>query len=187
LPNALKNHPRYRVKSIGELVRLTKESTAWGSGVDPAEAVAEVFNIKRSSVFFYKRLEKLIPPILERYCDGRISRKVADHLSHLNQTLQTHLVNQSYIDEIADAAQAKALASAKSKDDIDQIMSTWKKEEKVPEYRVHLKVNKAKDSSIIPICVNDTHAEDLKRTFISAIENSGFDQDFKNYILAQLR
>ena len=68
-------NPGIRVRCYCEMARLEKQDSFYGSGVDVNEAVAKLFGVSRTTVFFYRRLEKLIEPLLIAYDNSQITPK----------------------------------------------------------------------------------------------------------------
>lgn len=118
-----KETPRLRIRCYGEYARLTKERASYGSGIDINEEVAKVFGTHRSTVFFYRRVNNLIDPLLDRFCDGQLTRAAATVLCGLPVALQKHIVEKNYVKKM-NRTQLQQLKTAKTIEEVDMIFAS---------------------------------------------------------------
>lgn len=180
-----KETPRVRIRCYGEYAKLTKARASYGSGIDVNEVVAETFGINRATVFFYRRLSNLIDPILDYFCDGKITRVAANILCGLSVDLQKYLLENGYLITF-NKQQYQALRKARTTEDIDKISSAL--EEEIPQYKysVKLKVKKPKDTMVFGICFPKKVEQDCHDLIREAIQKSDIDGESKRFILSQL-
>lgn len=185
LAQRAKESSRIRIRSYGEYAKLTKAAARYGSGVDVATIVAQTFGIGRSSVFFYQRLNNLIDPILDMYCEGKIRRVDVQEICILSKELQDYLYQGGYIEDF-DEAQFKALRHAKTKEDLDNIYLDAKEAEiPVRKYTVKIPIKKPDDAEVVGLCVPSEQKEICQEIIRKAFENSSIDEKTKAFILSQ--
>ena len=181
-----KETPRLRIRCYGEYARLTKERAAYGSGIDINEEVAKVFGIHRSTVFFYRRVNNLIDPLLDRFCDGRLTRAAATVLCGLSAPLQKHLLNQNYLG-LLNRSRLQALKSAKTAEDIDGIFADKAQTEGALDVMTKLTVRQKPDHELFLLSVPKSDIikcrEAIKKT-IGELES--LNEETKKFLLSQL-
>lgn len=179
-----KETPLLRIRCYGEYARLTKERAAYGSGIDINEEVAKVFGIHRSTVFFYRRLNNLIDPLLDRFCAGKMTRAAATVLCGLSLQQQKYLVEQGYIDRL-DPAKTKKLKNAKTNEDIQRIFTANQLPEEEPGRLVKLTV--PKKEAMFLFTVPKEVAAPCRQAILQAISSlTGLTDKDKNQIISQL-
>ena len=184
-----KETPRVRIRCYSEYARLTKAAAPYGSGIDVSAVVAKVFNISRSTVFLYMRLQNLIDPLLDRFCDNILTISQARILSGLPTELQKHLVKQIDVSELTEI-QYEALKKAESVEDIDKIIYTpeeLKSKKKKHSYSVSLPIQRPKDSDIIGICVPKKEAEECRRVILEALKNASLSDETRELLQLQFQ
>lgn len=180
-----KETPQVRIRCYGEYAKLTKERASYGSGIDVNEVVAKTFGINRATVFFYRRLENLIDPLLNRFCDGKIRRTEANILCGLSTQLQKYLVEKGYID-LLQKEHFPMLRKAKTKEDIDRIASAKPSAAKTHRYTVALKTERPRGTEIVGLCLPREERKRCHEILREAFQNADLDDKTKAMILAQL-
>ena len=181
-----KETPRLRIRSYGEYARLTKERASYGSGIDINEEVAKVFGIHRSTVFFYRRVNNLIDPLLDRFCDGRLTRAAATVLCGLPVTLQKYLTDQGYIDKLT-RARVQKLKTAKTTADIDAVFAPAPVESAELEQVIKLSVRQKKDNELLLLSVPKIDLDKCRRAIKDALTNADdLTEETKLSLLKQL-
>lgn len=180
-----KETPRLRIRSYGEYARLTKERAAYGSGIDVNEEVAKVFGIHRSTVFFYRRLNNLIDPLLDRFCSGKLTRTAATALCGLSANLQNYLLSRGYMDKL-NPSRLRQMKTAKTDADIDDIFN-----DKIPASEldrvVNLKIRQPPQHKLLLMSVPAAELEKCRQAVRKAINSlKDLSGDTKAKILAQL-
>lgn len=180
-----KESPRIRIRCYGEYAKLTKARASYGSGIDVSAVVADTFGINRATVFFYRRLNNLIDPILDRFCNGRLTRNNANILCGLSVELQKYLVETGYVD-IFDKDQFQKLRKATTTQDIDAAFLNRDNAPKKRRYTVNLKIDKPDNANVWGLCLPREKERDCYDIIRNAFKNSSLDEKTKEFILSQL-
>ena len=180
-----KESPRIRIKSYGEYARLTKERSSYGSGVDVLEKVAEHFQSSRTTTYFYIRLRNLIAPLLDRFCQGQMTRADATVLSGLPVNLQQYIVDNNYIAEM-NRWQIKALSKAQTTDDIDHIVIEGVPEDKKTRtYPIALPIVRPKNATVFGLCVSDSDLDKVRGAIDNALKNIELSEETRTLLQQQ--
>lgn len=142
-----------RIRCYSEMARLEKEEAFYGSGVDVNTAVSNLFGVSRSTVFFYRRLEKLIAPLLDAYDKREITQAVATMLCDVPEDLQAYIYEQRY-HLLLEPAMRHALKKATTREDIDAIIRFRRKPREKFEYVVATKVEKPSNFDFVPLAID---------------------------------
>lgn len=161
-------NPGIRVRCYCEMARLEKQDSFYGSGVDVNEAVAKLFGVSRTTVFFYRRLEKLIEPLLIAYDNNQISRSIVNILCGLSTELQEYIYKQGYHLKFTPSMSRK-LKKAVTTDDIDEIMAAPDHHKEHFQYVVSTKFKKPSNFDFIPLAVNHEEVSDFKTFLANAL------------------
>lgn len=180
-----KESPRIRIRCYGEYAKLTKSRASYGSGIDVSAIVADTFGVNRATIFFYRRLNNLIDPILDRFCDGRLTRNNANILCGLSTELQKYLVETGYID-IFDKHQFQKLRKATSIEDIDAAFLNKDVAKKERRYTVKLNIDKPENTDILGLCLPKNKKTDCYSIIRNAFEQSNLEDDIKQLIVSQI-
>lgn len=175
---------KVRVKSIGEYTRLTRERASYGSG-DVVDKVAKHFKSSRATTYFYVRLQNLIQPLLERFCNGLMTRADATVLSGLSSNLQQYIVDNNYLKEM-NRWQIQALKNARTTEDIDKIaIEGVPTEAKTHSYTIQLPVTKTKTSKVIGFCIDNKDSKIILGTIKKALANLELSRETKELLKQQ--
>ncbi len=156
-----KENSAVRIHCYSEMALLEKEEAFYGSGVDVNTAVAKLFGVSRATVFFYRRLEKLIPELLDAYDQRQISQAVANMLCDVPQELQTYIYEKGYHLELKPAMR-QDLKQAENQEDIDALFEQAKKPFEKYQYVFSTKVKKPSDFDFVPLAVSHDEVKAFK-------------------------
>lgn len=156
-----KENSAVRIHCYSEMALLEKEEAFYGSGVDVNTAVAKLFGVSRATVFFYRRLEKLIPELLDAYDQRQISQAAANMLCDLSQELQEYIYEMGYYLELKPAMRQE-LKQAEKPEDVDAIFAQAKKPLEKYQYVFSTKVKKPSDFDFVPLAVNHDEVQAFK-------------------------
>lgn len=156
-----KENSAVRIHCYSEMALLEKEEAFYGSGVDVNTAVAKLFGVSRATVFFYRRLEKLIPELLDAYDQRKISQAAANMLCDLSQELQEYIYEMGYYLELKPAMRQE-LKQAEKPEDVDAIFAQAKKPLEKYQYVFSTKVKKPSDFDFVPLAVNHDEVQAFK-------------------------
>lgn len=176
-----------RIRCYSEMARLEKEEAFYGSGVDVNTAVSKLFGVSRSTVFFYRRLEKLIAPLLDAYDQRQITQSVATMLCDVAPELQTYIYEQRY-HLLMEPAMRHALKKAETKEDIDAIIQFRHKPREKFEYVVSTKVEKPSNFDFVPLAIDHKEVGAFKEFLTQALDLAdGLSDHTKNVIREMLK
>lgn len=162
--------PKIRIRCYCEMARLEKEDAFYGSGIDVNTAVAKLFGVGRSTVAFYRRLEKLIAPLLSVYESNQISRTVVLMLTDISEELQEYIYTKKYYLQLTPAMK-NGLKNAVTTYDIDKLIEeAAKKENGKYKYSFSTRVEKPKDFDFIPLAVNHDEVEAFKEFLAQSLD-----------------
>ena len=159
-------HPHPLLQRDG---RLEKEESFYGSGVDVNTAVSKLFGVSRSTVFFYRRLEKLIAPLLDAYDKRQITQAVANMLCDLPQELQEYIYEQRY-HLLMDPAMCYVMKKVTTKEEIDAIIKGRRKPREKFEYLVATKIAKPSNFDLVPLAVDHKEVDAFKEFLTQALD-----------------
>lgn len=158
-----------RVRCYSEMARLEKEESFYGSGVDVNTAVSKLFGVSRSTVFFYRRLEKLIAPLLDAYDKRQITQAVANMLCDLPQELQEYIYEQRY-HLLMDPAMRYVMKKVTTKEEIDAIIKGRRKPREKFEYLVATKIAKPSNFDLVPLAIDHKEVDAFKEFLTQALD-----------------
>lgn len=150
-----------RIHCYSEMALLEKEEAFYGSGVDVNTAVAKLFGVSRATVFFYRRLEKLIPELLDAYDQRQITQAVAGMLCDVPQELQQYIYEKGYHLELKPAMR-HALKAAATKEDIDAIIQQQKQPQEKYQYVFSTKIKKPSNFDFVPLAIDHDEVQAFK-------------------------
>ena len=151
------------------MARLEKEETFYGSGVDVNTAVSKLFGVSRSTVFFYRRLEKLIAPLLDAYDKRQITQAVANMLCDLPQELQEYIYEQRY-HLLMDPAMRYVMKKVTTKEEIDAIIKGRRKPREKFEYLVATKIAKPSNFDLVPLAIDHKEVDAFNEFLNQALD-----------------
>lgn len=181
-----KENMKLRIRSIGELARIKKSTTSYGDGVDVASIVAKTTGCGRTTYFFYKKVNRLIEPLLDLFCNSKISSRVANVLSSLPEPLQEHVYNNGYHYKFT-KAMFKPLKAATTPEEIDAIVNTTIADTDSYSYQVTLPIKRAKNDKIVALCLPKNNIEQFYEEFNTFLELCSLPKETVETLKKQLR
>lgn len=154
-----------RIRSIGELIKLERNSTKQSKIKDVGTVVANALGVSRSTVFNYQRISQLIDPFLQMYTAGNLSVRLAKTISSMDIDLQEYLY-ANYLDKLSTPRLSVLLQDAMSKGAIDRIFKRTEKEKPVYHYTVTSKIKASVNTIILPLMFKPEDAS----TIIDALQ-----------------
>lgn len=176
-----------RIRCYSEMARLEKEESFYGSGVDVNTAVAKIFGVSRSAVFFFRKLEKLIPELLDAYDERKITQAMAGILADIRPDLQKYIYEQN-LHLTLTASIAKKLAFVETIDELKNVIETQKKPVEKYEYVFSTKVRKPSDFDFVPVAVSHKDVQAFKDFLTQSLDLAdGLSDESKRVIREMLQ
>lgn len=160
-------NPMVRVRCYVVMAKLEKQSARMrDERIDVAEKLCGIFGVSRRQIFMYMRLTTLIPELMDELEKGKLKLRAAYEISVLPENIQEYIYEKKYF-LTAQAKDFKALKEAKTKHDVDQIMS-----EKESKYQYVCKCTfaKPKGYKLMPLFVHKGDEEATREFLRQSIE-----------------
>jgi ParB family chromosome partitioning protein len=176
--------PTDRGKCYWAKSKIYKSRIEWGSGIDINQMVAKHYNIHRDTVFFYKRLDNLIPVFGDWMMSGKLGAVGAAKLAAYDQSVQQWL-HQAYEDKLTPERLAK-LTTKMSAAEIEAILTA--SDEVKKKYRVIIEMEDKPPKDHVPFTffVKPDQLEAVKDAFRSILESAATSEEIKQLIKDQL-
>lgn len=176
-----------RIRCYAEMARLEKEEAFYGAGVDVATAVSKIFGVSRSTVFFYRRLGKLIEPLLSAFDQRLITVRIADILADLSEDLQKYVYDKEYHLKIT-SSMGKALKTAKTVEDIEAVINAPTKKKEKYQYVFSTKIEKPENFDFVPIAVKSDEVKVFKDFLRKSLDQAeGLSEQTKDILLKMIK
>ena len=179
-----------RIRCFAEMTRLEKQEPFYSNDigkVDIATSVAKIFGVSRSTVFFYRRLEKLIQPLLDAFDQRVVTAKVTETLCDIPQELQQYIYDNEYHLKLT-LPMGRALKNAQTTEEVDEIVNAPKKESTRNQYVISTKFKKPNDFDFVPIAIQHDEVAAFKKFLSQSLDLAdGLSDKTKEVIMKMIK
>ena len=162
-------NPKVRIRCYCEMARLEKQDAFYGAGIDVNTAVAKLFGVSRSTVAFWRRLEKLIDPLLDAFQKKQFSQPIASMLCDVSANLQEYIYKQGYHTKLL-ISMKRDLKNALSTEDIDAIIEKPVTVNEKFQYVFSTKVKKPSTFDFVPLAVEHDEVKAFKAFLAQSLD-----------------
>ena len=179
-----------RIRCFAEMTRLERVEPFYSGdmgNMDIASAVAKIFGVSRSTVFFYRRLEKLIQPLLDAFDQRTINAKLTETLCDIPAELQQYIYDKGYHLTMT-LPMGRALKNAQTTEDVEAVVNAPEKESTRNQYVISTKFKKPSNFDFVPIAIKHEEVDAFKKFLMQSLDLAdGLSDNTKEVLLKMLK